>query len=98
MISIATRGDLTQARASYDSIQGKISTNWSLENGTYFFHGVVPPNSEATVDLPNSDISSVEEGGRNITACPEIQRVPNSGGDAQFLIRSGDYNFTCETP
>ncbi len=91
-------GGLTQAQGDFDSIHGKISTKWSLENGKFSLHVVIPINTTATVYLPTSDVSSVQEGGRNVAAIPEIRVAPNGQGSAQFLVGSGDYNFACQVP
>jgi alpha-L-rhamnosidase len=91
-------GDLTQAEGSFDSIHGKISTNWTLENGEFSLHVVIPVNTTATIYLPAANASSVQEGGRNVTSRPEIKVTPDGQDGMQLLVGSGDYNFTCPIP
>ena len=91
-------GDLTQANGSIDSIRGKIATRWALENGTFSLRATIPVNTTATIELPTSNASSVQEGGRDIAACPEIKPAPEGEGNARFLVGSGVYNFTCRVP
>lgn len=42
-------GGLTYARASYDSIHGRIVSDWKLENGQFAYRIMVPTNTTATV-------------------------------------------------
>jgi alpha-L-rhamnosidase len=48
-------GTLTHAAASYDSIHGKIATDWSLENGKFSLKVTIPLNATATVVLPGGE-------------------------------------------
>jgi len=89
-------GNLTEAQASYDSIQGKIATKWMLENGKFSLHVTIPVNTTAIVILPTMNVSSVKESGRKIKDCPDIRDATAEEGPPVFLIGSGDYNFTCE--
>jgi alpha-L-rhamnosidase len=91
-------GDLTHAEGSFDSIHGKISTKWELQNGNFSIEITIPANTTATVELPTTNISSVKEGGRNATAYAEIKLLPDEDGKAQYLIGSGDYHFTSQIP
>jgi alpha-L-rhamnosidase len=91
-------GDLTRAEGDFDSIHGKISTNWNLQNGKFSLHVVIPINTTATIYLPTTNVSSVQEGGRDLAALPEIKVVEGhvGTGGPQLLVGSGDYNFTCQ--
>jgi hypothetical protein len=62
-------GGLTHARASYDSIRGRIESDWKIEGGRFELSVSIPVNSEALVYVPGkleeSDGASVlreEEG------------------------------------
>jgi len=87
-------GDLTSARAEYDSAQGKIISDWKVVNGEFRLVLTVPANSTATVSLPISDVTQVKEGGKPVSMSrgPKFQEM-----DARrtvFLLPSGDYSFT----
>jgi len=45
-------GELTFARAKLDTLYGSLVSEWRLENGTFEYNVVVPPNTTATVYLP----------------------------------------------
>src|SRR6185369_3130913 len=51
-IKPAVVGDLTFARTSYNSIHGKIVSNWRKENGTLYMDVTVPAGTTATVLVP----------------------------------------------
>ena len=54
-------GDLTSARANYDSIRGRIVSDWKVVNGEFRLTLIIPANTTATVSLPMADPAS--EGG-----------------------------------
>jgi len=89
-------GNLTHAEGTFDSIHGRISTRWNLQNDTFFLHVTIPVNTTATVYLPTTNLSSMRENGHPLTTEPEIKFV--SDGTGGLLIGSGDYNFTCQIP
>lgn len=45
-------GGLTCAHATLDTVYGVLSSDWKVENGTFEYTVVVPPNTTATVYLP----------------------------------------------
>jgi alpha-L-rhamnosidase len=52
VIAPAVVSDLTEVKASYDSIEGKIVSEWKRTGPRVRFHIVIPPNTTATIDLP----------------------------------------------
>ncbi len=48
-------GDVTSCDASYESIRGRIESHWQLEAGILKLTVLVPPNTTATVQLPDGD-------------------------------------------
>ena len=57
-------GGLTYARATYDSIHGRIVSDWKLENGQFVYHVTVPANTTATVYVPAASAEQVTEGSK----------------------------------
>ena len=47
-------GDLTSARGVYDSLRGRIVSEWTLKQDKFTLRVVVPPNTRATVFLPGA--------------------------------------------
>ena len=89
---------LTQASATYDSIHGKITSEWTCTPGLFSLHVIVPVNTTAIVHLPTTNASSAGESGQPLSAHPEIKPVSDATGDTEFQIGSGDYHFTCAQP
>lgn len=81
-------GDLTAARATYDSIRGRIVSDWKVENGRFKLDVTIPPNATAAVYLPTGDPGAATEGGRPVAGREDIKR---SG--AALEIGSGTYRF-----
>ena len=50
------------ARGEYDSVRGRISSSWKIEDGLFSLEVLIPPNTTATVHLPSTD--AVSESGR----------------------------------
>ena len=86
---------LSYAKAEYDSIYGKIVSDWRVENSTFTLNVVVPVNTTATVYVPCEDAGRVTESG---VAAQQAQGVKLRGvedGNAVFDIGSGQYKFAC---
>ncbi|MGH9703605.1 MAG: alpha-L-rhamnosidase C-terminal domain-containing protein, partial [Candidatus Acidiferrales bacterium] len=54
-------GNLTWAKGTYESVRGRIAIDWKIANGVFALDLVVPPNVSATVHLPASDPSKIQE-------------------------------------
>ena len=61
-IKPAVVGDLTFARTSYNSIHGKIVSNWRKENGSLYLDVTVPVGTTATVQFPGLSERTVGSG------------------------------------
>jgi alpha-L-rhamnosidase len=83
---------LNQARATLDSMQGTIESDWKRDGENFTWKIVVPPNTHATVFVPTSDAQQVLEGGKS--ARETLSFVGESDGYAQFEIGAGTYQFT----
>ena len=89
-------GDLNEVKASYDSVRGKIVSEWKLTGKTVTLHVVIPPNATATIDLPTSNASSVTESGRPIAQARGVAFVKHAVSNASYRVGSGDYTFKAE--
>ena len=54
-------GDLTWVKASYDSIRGKIVSDWKRDGGKFTLNVTIPPNTTATVLVPAKSAEAVTE-------------------------------------
>ena len=84
-------GGLTSARGEYDSIRGRIISDWRLVNGRFELRLTVPANTTATVSLPIA--TGVMESGKLAERSPGVKFLRCEGGRSVFLVESGQYYF-----
>jgi alpha-L-rhamnosidase len=78
----------THARAEYDSIYGKIVSDWNgAPNGPFALKVTIPANTTATVYLPGSATTRVTESGKPVDV------RPGPAGYVTCAIGSGSYQF-----
>jgi alpha-L-rhamnosidase len=77
-------GKLTWAKTSYDSIRGKIVSEWHIKDGKLFFKATVPPNVRARIVVPSKDPADVVS---------DVKPTAVGGGEAIFEVGSGTYDF-----
>lgn len=87
-------GDLTFARAEYESIHGKIVSDWKIEHGKFTLRVVVPPNTTATIYVPGAKVNEVLEGGRPAMKAEGVSGFLQTGNSANFEVAAGEYHFT----
>ena len=87
-------GGLTYAKATYDSINGRIVSDWKMENGGLTYRVEVPANTTATVCVPMAKGGSVMEGGKPVDKSEGVTFVKNENGAAVYTVGSGSYVFT----
>jgi alpha-L-rhamnosidase len=88
-------GGLTSARASYDSIHGRISSEWrKMPNAQILLNVTVPPNTTATIYLPATDSNRVTESGRVIMRNSGVNFTKMEDGYALYEVGAGIYRFT----
>jgi hypothetical protein len=98
IIKPAVVGDLTSVKASYDSISGKIVSEWKHDGQKVTLHVVIPPNTTATICVPSLDDSSVREGGRPAKSSPGVTFLKVEGSYSLYQTGSGDYTFDATLP
>lgn len=80
-------GDLTWAKGSYQSIRGKIVSDWKTEDGTFTLSVEIPANTMATVYVPASGAESVK-------ASEQAVAGGYKDGYAIYRVPSGKYRFS----
>jgi hypothetical protein len=79
-------GDVTWVKASFDSIRGKIVSDWNRANGKFTLKVSIPANTTATVFVPAQFADAVAK-----TEGATFLRMENDR--AIFAIESGNYTF-----
>jgi len=91
-------GGLTWARASHQSMYGPVSSAWEIKDGRFRLDVEIPPNTTATVRLPNAKIVDVTEGGGPADKAEGVGRVVQDGQSVQLETVSGRYSFSYPWP
>jgi len=93
VIRPAIVGDLRWATVSYDSIYGRIESNWKVEDGKLSLSVTVPVNTTASVYVATSEADSVTEGGGKAAQADGVKFLRMERNSAVFEIGSGRYEF-----
>jgi alpha-L-rhamnosidase len=97
VIEPVIQNGLTWAKASYDSINGKISTAWERKGSQVNLAVVVPANTKAFVKIPAAAADGITESGQPITKAVGVKFLRQEADRAVFEVGSGSYKFTSET-
>jgi alpha-L-rhamnosidase len=89
---------LNWVKSSYDSVRGKIVSDWKSEGDKFKLRVRVPVGASATVFLPAKAESSIMEGAKPLeqAKCVHLMRMEKS--QAIITIVSGEYEFTSVLP
>jgi alpha-L-rhamnosidase len=80
-------------KASYDSIRGRIATNWRIDGDRFVLNVRIPTNTTAAVYVPAADAASVTEGGNSLNEAQGVRFLRLDGDLAVVAIQSGRYEF-----
>jgi len=86
-------GDLTSARASYESVRGRIVSNWEIRDGRFQLRVTIPANTTATVWLPGIVPERIMENHRPAARAPGVRPAGTERGGTLFEVGSGTYHF-----
>ena len=86
-------GDLAWVKDSYDSVRGRISSEWHQSAGKFDLQVTIPANTTATVYLPAKNLKSVREAGKDLAAVAGVKSAKMEANRAVLEIGSGDYHF-----
>jgi alpha-L-rhamnosidase len=84
---------LDRVRAEYDSIHGRIVSEWRREGDRFHWRVVLPANTSARVYLPCDSVRGVTESGRPLGQAPGVSQTSERPGFAILEIGSGEYAF-----
>ena len=87
-------GGLTFAKAEFQSIHGKIVSNWQIEKDQFRLNIVIPANTTADVYVPAASADAVEESGKAASKAKGVTLLRVEDGAAVFAVGSGSYQFS----
>ncbi|MFC1716078.1 family 78 glycoside hydrolase catalytic domain [Candidatus Poribacteria bacterium] len=85
---------LNWVKSHYDSIRGRIVSEWRCENGRFTLDVTIPPNTSATVFIPAQDASNVTESDGPADSAEGVRFLEFDNGVASYEIGSGTYSFS----
>ena len=91
-------GDLSWVKAHYDSLYGRIVSNWQLETRNLKLDVTIPINTTATVYVPAKDAAGVTESGKPATKAKGVKFLRTENGAAVYEVGSGIYRFESAWP
>ena len=89
---------ITWAKGHYDSINGRISSDWKLDGDELHWTITVPPNTTATVYVPAEALDAVTESGKPVSEAQGVAFLRVQDGRAVFELGSGKYSFKSKAP
>ena len=84
---------LTWARASYQSVRGRVASEWRKENGRFVLNAEIPVNTVARIYLPTSNAAAITESGISVNDSKDVVFLGMEDNRAVFRVGSGRYVF-----
>lgn len=94
LMNPATPEGLDFVKASYQSVRGLISSEWSKSDSAFNWQITLPANTKAIVYIPASEEASVTESGTPASSSEGVRFIRMEGEKALFEVQSGSYQFT----
>ena len=86
---------ITWVKASYDSINGRIVSKWTLEGDKLTMDVTILANTTATLYLPTKDSATVTESGKPVSQVQGMKFLRMENGRALYEAGSGHYLIKC---
>lgn len=86
-------GGITSASANHHSMYGAIESSWKMEHGKFHLSVTIPPNTTATIILPDAQLDQMTESGKPIKKATGIINYVQEENAAKIQARSGRYLF-----
>ena len=86
-------GGITWEKYDYDSIRGRIATEWKLDGDKLSMQVTIPVDATALIYVPADSIARVTESGKPAAEIPGLKNVGAKDGYVLFEAGSGTYDF-----
>jgi alpha-L-rhamnosidase len=87
-------GNLQFASADYETMYGKVSSHWKMDNGNFSLDVEIPANTTATVYIPANSSTAITENGKSLSADPGLKLADAVTGYVGVNVGSGIYHFS----
>lgn len=98
IIKPAIVGDLTWVKAGYDSVSGKIESEWRRKGRNLSMRVDIPANTTALIAVPAEDVRAVRESDVPAADAPGVSFVRKDPSCVWFQVGSGVYLFKTVLP
>jgi alpha-L-rhamnosidase len=87
------RQPINWVKAHYDSIQGRIVSNWRRTADAFELETTLPANTTATVYVPATRVDRITERGEPLLKARGVKFLRMEGDRAVLAVESGEYKF-----
>jgi alpha-L-rhamnosidase len=84
---------ITWAKGHYDSIHGRINSDWKVDSKAFHWDVTVPPNTTAILYIPAGKVANITESGYPIKQARGVTFRRMDDNRAVFSVESGRYDF-----
>jgi alpha-L-rhamnosidase len=87
---------ITWARGHYDSIHGRIASEWRIGEGRLQWNVTIPANTVANLHVPAgrlADLTDLNEDGRPLADAHGVVFLREEGGRVVLRVGSGNYSI-----
>jgi alpha-L-rhamnosidase len=88
----------TWAKGEYDSIRGRIVSDWKIEDDQFHLDTKIPANTTATVYVPAKSAETITESGIPVLKAEGVKFIRMEDSTAMFEVGSGRYSFRSPLP
>ena len=96
-ISPRTPNGLAWVKSSYQSVRGKIVSNWKREGDSIQYEIEIPANMVAEVSFVATSLDSVSEERRALKDVAGVSNLTKGASEVRFEIGSGTYKFRADS-
>jgi alpha-L-rhamnosidase len=89
-------GKITFAKGYYDSMYGKITSEWEILDTQFVYTINVPANTTASLFIKASSLDQITESGKKIKQLKNITYIGQKGDRFIFTLLSGEYKIIVE--
>ncbi|HEX9150621.1 MAG TPA: alpha-L-rhamnosidase C-terminal domain-containing protein, partial [Flavobacterium sp.] len=89
-------GKITFAKGYYDSMYGKITSEWEILDKQVVYTINIPANTTASLFIKASDLDKISESGKKIKKVKSITYIGQKGDKFIFRLLPGNYKFFVE--
>ncbi len=86
-------GGLSHARARLQSMYGVIESSWVMQDDELRVNVTIPPNTRATVRLPDAELGAVTEGDGPVADAEGVSAAVQDGSHVEIELGAGRYAF-----